>query len=446
MIKEKIYYYIRFKLESPLSVGNGDDNLTDHDCVRNSNGDLFIPATSIAGAFSHYLNDEQRKIFAPKEETEKSIREKRKEKEKEYEYFQSPYFISDAILVNSNINMSIRDGVKLTENKTAEKSAKYNFEVIETGAEFDFRIELTIRDGDNADKMKEIVDILLNGFNSGEIVLGLKSKRGYGKVSLIDIRKRSFEKNIDDLLKFDKYSIANYENYSPKEQNSNKNYDYIELSLEQIGGLSIRRYSSRAGEADFEHIKSNGTPVIPGTSWAGLIRGQVERYVNLIENQFNIKLDVNLDYWFGREKQKNSEAVASNIIVEESIIENSKEITLTRNKIDRFSGGASDRALFTEKAVFNGTTKLGIKIKKGITYKDNELQEDSTKSTKNSKVENNSKIVGLIALVLKDIDNGLIALGGQTSIGRGIFKIQSCKLNNEELNLDKKVENIIGGE
>lgn len=431
MIKEKIYYYIRFKLESPLSVGNGDDNLTDHDCIRNSNGDLFIPATSIAGVFSHYLNEEQRNLFAPKSNNE---------------YLQSPYFISDAILTSSNVNMSIRDGVKLTENKTAEKSAKYNFEVIETGAEFDFRIELTIRDGDNADKMKEIVDILLNGFNSGEIVLGLKSKRGYGKVSLIRVYKKSFDNDIDSLLKFNKYNVKNYDEYILKQENLNKNFDFLEVELEQIGGLSIRRYSSRAGEADFEHIKSNGTPVIPGTSWAGLIRGQVERYVNLIENQFNIKLDVNLDHWFGREKHKNSEAVASNIIVEESIIENSKEITLTRNKINRFSGGASDRALFTEKAIFNGTTKLGIKIKKGITYKDNKLQEDSTKSTKNSKVENNSKIVGLIALVLKDIDNGLIALGGQTSVGRGIFKIQSCKLNNEELNLDKKVENIIGGE
>ncbi len=431
MIKEKIYYYIRFKLESPLSVGNGDDNLTDHDCIRNSNGDLFIPATSIAGVFSHYLNEEQRNLFAPKSNNE---------------YLQSPYFISDAILASSNVNMSIRDGVKLTENKTAEKSAKYNFEVIETGAEFDFRIELTIRDGDNADKMKEIVDFLLNGFNSGEIVLGLKSKRGYGKVSLIRVYKKSFDNDIDSLLKFNKYNVKKYDEYILKQENLNKNFDYLEVELEQIGGLSIRRYSSRAGEADFEHIKSNGTPVIPGTSWAGLIRGQVERYVNLIENQFNIKLDVNLDHWFGREKQKNSEAVASNIIVEESIIEKSKEITLTRNKIDRFSGGASDRALFTEKAVFNGTTKLGIKIKKGITYKDNELQEDSTKSTEYSKVENNSKIVGLIALVLKDIDNGLIALGGQTSVGRGIFKIQSCKLNNEELNLDKKIENIIGGE
>ena len=431
MIKEKIYYYIRFKLESPLSVGNGDDNLTDHDCIRNSNGDLFIPATSIAGVFSHYLNEEQRNLFAPKSNNE---------------YLQSPYFISDAILTSSNVNMSIRDGVKLTENKTAEKSAKYNFEVIETGAEFDFRIELTIRDGDNADKMKEIVDFLLNGFNSGEIVLGLKSKRGYGKVSLIRVYKKSFDNDIDSLLKFNKYNVKNYDEYILKQENLNKNFDYLEVELEQIGGLSIRRYSSRAGEADFEHIKSNGTPVIPGTSWAGLIRSQVQRYVNLIENQFNTKLDVNLDHWFGREKHKNSEAVASNIIVEESIIENSKEITLTRNKIDRFSGGASDRALFTEKAVFNGTTKLGIKIKKGITYKDNELQEDSTKSTEYSKVENNSKIVGLIALVLKDIDNGLIALGGQTSVGRGIFKIQSCKLNNEELNLDKKVENIIGGE
>ena len=431
MIKEKIYYYIRFKLESPLSVGNGDDNLTDHDCIRNSNGDLFIPATSIAGVFSHYLNEEQRNLFAPKSNNE---------------YLQSPYFISDAILTSSNVNMSIRDGVKLTENKTAEKSAKYNFEVIETGAEFDFRIELTIRDGDNADKMKEIVDFLLNGFNSGEIVLGLKSKRGYGKVSLIRVYKKSFDNDIDSLLKFNKYNVKNYDEYILKQENLNKNFDYLEVELEQIGGLSIRRYSSKAGEADFEHIKSSGTPVIPGTSWAGLIRSQVQRYVNLIENQFNTKLDVNLDHWFGREKQKNSEAVASNIIVEESIIEHSKEITLTRNKINRFSGGASDRALFTEKAIFNGTTKLGIKIKKGITYKDNELQEDSTKSTEYSKVENNSKIVGLIALVLKDIDNGLIALGGQTSVGRGIFKIQSCKLNNEELNLDKKVENIIGGE
>ena len=230
MIKEKIYYYIRFKLESPLSVGNGDDNLTDHDCIRNSNGDLFIPATSIAGVFSHYLNEEQRNLFAPKSNNE---------------YLQSPYFISDAILTSSNVNMSIRDGVKLTENKTAEKSAKYNFEVIETGAEFDFRIELTIRDGDNADKMKEIVDFLLNGFNSGEIVLGLKSKRGYGKVSLIRVYKKSFDNDIDSLLKFNKYNVKNYDEYILKQENLNKNFDYLEVELEQIGGLSIRRYSSR---------------------------------------------------------------------------------------------------------------------------------------------------------------------------------------------------------
>lgn len=417
MIKERIYYYIRFKLESPLSVGNGDDNLTDHDCVRNSNCELFIPATSIAGVFSHYLNEEQRKLFAPKNNDE---------------YLQSPYFISDAVLVNSNVNMSIRDGVKLTENKTAEKSAKYNFEVIETRTEFDFRIELTIRDGDDPDEMKKIVDILLNGLNTGEIVLGLKSKRGYGKVSLIEIRKKSFENNIDDLIEFDKYNIKNYEKYSSEQTHINKNYDCIEVELEQVGGLSIRRYSSKAGEADFEHIKSNGIPVIPGTSWSGLIRGQVQRYVNLFENQFNIKLDVNLDYWFGKEKQANFEAIASNIIVEESILKNSKEITITRNKIDRFSGGASDRALFTEKAVFNGNTKLRIKVKREIIY--------------NNITENNSKILGLISLVLKDIDNGLIALGGQTSVGRGVFKIKSCKINKEELNLDEKIEKIIGGE
>lgn len=421
MITKKIYYYIRLELKSPLSIGNGDDFLTAHDCIRDNNGNIFIPATSIAGVFSHYLNEEQRNIFTPK---------------KNGEYLQSPYFISDAKLVNNNVKTSIRDGVGLTENKITEEGNKYDFEIVETGTKFDFRIEVTIRDNDNEKEMKHIIDVLMNGLNSGEILLGLKSKRGYGSVTLDNVDDNSnngvwvkefTKENLDELLNFNKYNVSNYDSYKVEINDIDSKYDYIEVYLKQVGGLSIRKYSAKAGKADFEHIKSGNTPVIPGTSWAGLIRKQVKYYIKCIENTLGVKVNTHDNLWFGQEKDVKNIAVASNIIIEESRISDAEEITLTRNKINRFSGGASDRALFTEKAVFNGKTKLGIKVKK-------EIQIGDIK-------ENNKVIIGLIALTLKDLDNGFIALGGQTSIGRGIFKIENIKM---DMDIDESINNIIG--
>lgn len=417
MVKEKIYYYVRMELESPLSVGNGNDFLTDHDCVRNSEGEPFIPATTLAGIFSHFLSDEQRKVFAPV---------------KNGEYLQSPYFISDAsVYLEKNetvVKTSIRDGVKLTENKTSEKSAKYNFEIVETGTKFDFRIEITIRENDNAEEMKNIVDILLNGLNKGEILIGLKSKRGYGKVKITEVKSKEFEsKDMNALLDFDKFDAEQYNLYTIKEDSSNSKYDYIQVELQQLGGLSIRRYSATANEADFEHVKSNGKPIIPGTSWSGLIRRQIQNY---LQEDILKGVPVSIDTWFGNSNEDKMRA--SNIIIEESQIKNSKEIELTRNKINRFSGGAADRALFTERAIYNGNTVLGIKVKKQIEVEETEVK--------------NTQVLGLIALVIKDIDNGLIALGGQTSIGRGIFKVVDCKLNNEKFNLDESIATIIGGD
>lgn len=293
--------------------------------------------------------------------------------------------------------------------------------VVETGTKFTFRIEVTIRDNDEEEKMKQIVDIILNGINSGEILIGLKQNRGYGKAKITLVKYKEFKKeNISDLLSFKKYEKNNYNDYTINNSFKESKYDFLEFNLEQIGGISIRKYSAEKGDVDFEHIKSNGCPIIPGTSWAGLIRKSVKDYIN----ELNIK-DLDLSNWFGVEKSKNSNGQASNIIFEESTIKDGKEILLTRNKIDRFYGGASNRALFSEKAIYNGKTTLRIKIKK---------------------TPDNRKIISVICLAIKDLDNGLIALGGQTSIGRGIFKLTNneniCKFNNQE----KTIDSLIGGD
>lgn len=416
MIKSKIYYYVRMELLSPISIGNGDDLLTDHDCLRNSKGVPFIPGTSLAGVFSHYLSDEMLALFTPKIGDE---------------YKQSPYYISDANIVlddkKRNVSTSIRDGVKLKPDKIAEDGAKFDFEIVESSTKFDFRIEVIVRDHDNIDKMKKVVDVILHGLNSGEILLGYKSKRGYGKVKIEDVKIKEFTKNsLEEMLLFDKYQMDKYDQYSiPDIDNENK-YDYIEVHLRQVGGISIRKYSAKAGEVDFEHVTSNGKPVIPGTSWNGLIRRQIAEY---LDDDIISNCCVKINDWFGEAKKRDTTGRASNIIIEESIIQDAKRIQITRNKISRFSAGVSNRALFSEVSYFNGDTVLGIKVKKSI-------EEDP----------DNSRIIGLISLVIKDIDNGFIALGGQTAIGRGLFKVLKVTLNGNEFNLDTAISKVLRGE
>lgn len=416
MIKSKIYYYVRMELLSPISIGNGDDLLTDHDCLRNSKGVPFIPGTSLAGVFSHYLSDEMLALFTPKIGDE---------------YKQSPYYISDANIVlddkKRNVSTSIRDGVKLKPDKIAEDGAKFDFEIVESSTKFDFRIEVIVRDHDNIDKMKKVVDVILHGLNSGEILLGYKSKRGYGKVKIEDVKIKEFTKNsLEEMLLFDKYQMDKYDQYSiPDIDNENK-YDYMQVHLRQVGGISIRKYSATAGEVDFEHVTSNGKPVIPGTSWNGLIRRQIAEY---LDDDIISNCCVKINDWFGEAKKRDTTGRASNIIIEESIIQDAKRIQITRNKISRFSAGVSNRALFSEASYFNGDTVLGIKVKKSI-------EEDP----------DNSRIIGLLSLVIKDIDNGFIALGGQTAIGRGLFKVLKVTLNGNEFNLDTAISKVLRGE
>lgn len=416
MIKSKIYYYVRMELLSPISIGNGDDLLTDHDCLRNSKGVPFIPGTSLAGVFSHYLSDEMLALFTPKIGDE---------------YKQSPYYISDANIVlddkKRNVSTSIRDGVKLKPDKIAEDGAKFDFEIVESSTKFDFRIEVIVRDHDNIDKMKKVVDVILHGLNSGEILLGYKSKRGYGKVKIEDVKIKEFTKNsLEEMLLFDKYQMDKYDQYSiPDIDNENK-YDYMQVHLRQVGGISIRKYSATAGEVDFEHVTSNGKPVIPGTSWNGLIRRQIAEY---LDDDIISNCCVKINDWFGEAKKRDTTGRASNIIIEESIIQDAKRIQITRNKISRFSAGVSNHALFSEVSYFNGDTVLGIKVKKSI-------EEDP----------DNSRIIGVLSLVIKDIDNGFIALGGQTAIGRGLFKVLKVTLNGEEFNLDTAISKVLRGE
>lgn len=96
-------------------------------------------------------------------------------------------------------------------------------------------------------------------------------------------------------------------------------------------------------------------------------------------------------------------ACASNIIISESVIEKASGLTMTRTGVSRFESAAKQGALYQEKTYVNGI--LSVKV--------------SVHRSKNPKDER--WIMGLLLMALKDMQNGFLAVGGQTAIGRGVF-------------------------
>ena len=89
---------------------------------------------------------------------------------------------------------------------------------------------------------------------------------------------------------------------------------------------------------------------------------------------------------------------------------------MSRNAIDRFIGSTAEGALFTEKIYIGGETTLDISF--GDPY--------------NTAVVYSDDFIKALAATLTDLHEGYLAVGGATSVGRGIFSI--LKINGVKLN------------
>ena len=56
-IIEKLVWHVKFRIEEPLCVSGGTDVATDMDVIKDFDGNPFVPGSSVAGAFKHYLDE-----------------------------------------------------------------------------------------------------------------------------------------------------------------------------------------------------------------------------------------------------------------------------------------------------------------------------------------------------------------------------------------------------
>ena len=389
-IVKRIVVLCKMNLRSPVLVGGGESELSDRDVYVDANGEPLIPGTALAGVLRSSLPTCEAELLFGKSTNNADGMGRT-----------SPLWVFDAPLKSSSgacAETIVIDNVALDENKVAKKGSKFDFQAVERGSVFDLRLMLIVRKDDINKKhdLEAMLDKLLGQLDS--LYIGGKTSRGFGKLKCTKFYRQIFltnePKHLDKWLEFAWCKFANDKLEIKVEQSKLAMAESICASLNLDGTILIRDDYSITGDENTAHITSAGIPVIYGTSWAGAIRNGLARFLK--SNEFDC--ENYLSEVFGID-------ATSQIRIDASYFGNDpkkydKRHEVTRVKIDRWTGGAADSALFKTKPQFGGTVKLTIHYPRG-----------------------NAAIRELLLLALEAINLGIITIGGETAIGRGKFNI-----------------------
>lgn len=426
IIAERIIIQGILILDTPTCLGNGEaDGPTDLMLLRDSiTSKALLTGASLAGALRNYLHEYE--LGYGKDEKIDSLSTSlfgamRKDDDGE----QSPLIIHDSI--SSNIpTVELRDGVKIDiKTGTAEKSAKYDLELLAAGTEFPLAFEFLIEEKQDPNKLLEGLKIILQGLENSEINLGIKKSRGFGRChvdqwqiwqfNLKDSQQRlawlAFDRDDwqnnyhrDDILTEGKIGDI-FPNINTKD---NRQFLHIKATFKLISSLLIRSGQfSTDTSPDVVHLSnSKNESILPGTSFTGVLRHRAEKIVNTVGIPKTFVDDI-----FGIVEETKSDATkSSRISVKETVIEQSKPLVQNRIAIDRFTGGALHGALFDEQPIYGGDETV-------ITL-------DLVLRQVNDANQNDAEI-GLLLLLIKDLWTSDLAIGGESSIGRG--RLQGIK-------------------
>jgi CRISPR/Cas system CSM-associated protein Csm3 (group 7 of RAMP superfamily) len=452
--KYKFRHLARVIIEAktPIAVGSGEkDVITDALVATDVNGLPYIPGTALAGVVRSMIGEEKsRKYFGYQEGSKKGqgseiIFTEAKILNSKGEVIDGLNIkaIDDELLMNYK-ELPIRQHVNITDKGVAKEHGKFDEQIVFAGTRFSFELEMV--SGDKEDEnFKTILSQLLNN----TFRIGSGTRNGFGEVEVIDLQKRSLDlsdaNNLKDYL--DKSSALNSDfwskDYSKPERITNTD-EWTEYKL-ALQPDDFFLFGSGFGddEADMTPVKgkkvnwSSGKGVleenlvlIPATSVKGALSHRVAFYYNKLKGFCVREKDgefvrdkeaecgnknIAVQTLFGYESQDEKIQQRGNLIFSDIIEKKeTKENILNHVSIDRFTGGAIEGALFTEKTSFGKgqTFEMSILAKKDA-LKDNDVK---------NALEN----------ALKDICSGMLPLGGGVNRGNGVFK-ESVTKNGEPL-------------
>ena len=423
----------------PLAVGTGESSIiTDSEVAVDFNGLPYIPGTSLTGVIRNAVKDESgvERIFGSVSQEKTSG---------------SMIIVSDAKIVDFNgcvidglalpgdtmLNLykelPVRQHVKIGKKGVAEDTGKFDNQVVYKGTRFCFDMECMILSGED----EKLFDRIMHVISSGSLRVGGGTRKGYGRLETKSIWVISYDMT-------DKKQMDAYLNHSTELSISSDNlqgwipYDnkYIEGGDDIINititpddfvffGSGFGNENADAVQlmeryvvwpSDNEAVVMDAGVVIPASSVKGAFAHRFEYWYNALELDAK-KAKIARQIVFGH---VDKDSKVPGVIFFDDIIENCPDIAgrskvFNHVKIDRFTGGAFPGALYNEEAIYLKGRDFTLTIR--IDKKTLEERCDSYGMS--------DKINKAIALAKRDIEIGLLPLGGLTNRGHGCFT--GCK-------------------
>lgn len=416
--------------KSPLLVGGGEiDNTKDIAFVKDWQGRPYIPGTSLAGCLKNYFQE-------------------RYDLENDFDFlwgqdqqYQAHFIIDDACLVDDNYTIKIRDGVKIDNSSgRAIEHGLYNYESLEPEAKFTFEAEITERNKSPEKFLNTFLKCLRD--DKSTFQLGALSSFGFGKMSFESLEILVFE-DADSWIKYLQTSTGFKSfGYSAEFLYTSVSSRYLDtnVTLKQKTAFIARDYGQElsdelkdligADRAEKEDSSPdsitfivNKQPVLTGKTLKGALRAQGATIINTIlglsDEKYRPKVNPHpiLDNLFGKwienpgeERQKTKSLLE---ITETPISEKSKLQLHQRVSIDRFSGGAMESMLFNSVPVYPDDKDIKVNMRLKIA--------ENITETKSH--------LGLLLYILRDLNDKLFSIGGEKSIGRGLFDVLKVQVD-----------------
>ncbi|MCR5290523.1 MAG: hypothetical protein K6E51_11060 [Treponema sp.] len=433
---KKYYYYAEITIEAvtPLVLASGKSgNFFDIELVRDANGLPAIPGTTIAGILRHAVHDKfgkesEEQIFGF--QAEGSGHSSSLEVSWAYVHdsksciHKSFYLRSeiekDSILrelyIKDNPDFK-RDHVNLTDKGIAKDNGKFDRYFVPSGSRFTFSIGLWSENSENENWLK-----ILNLLFSPYFRIGAAGRAGYGKIKVVEIKKPANDcydlSKLEDIKSFKqctkKESIANFSDNTKKLEAKL----FFPLGFRIGGGLNSFLDSNRSPDilpysekvikwnGDRGEFESKPRITIPGTAIKGALRHRSAFHLARLNKKWALDdayEDDGLSELFGYAANNNNseqKGQAGKPWFSDLYLEESKTYELSRNSIDRFTGGTLNGALFQEENVStNNTFEICIYLDKSIDEKSKEYK--------------------AFEWALEDLQKGRLSLGGGSGHGLG---------------------------
>lgn len=410
-VTERLIVTGKLLFTSPVLFQAGDEEgLTDFVILRDETSrQPLLPGASLAGALRNYLHAGLPKID-PNSLDQNTV-DTLFGSIKGSDSLRSWLIVEEAL--GTDAGTEIRDGVKIDPStQTAEDEGKYDMEMLASGTSFDIGFELLLPSDSKfkPSAMRTLFYAALHALEKGQIRLGAKKNRGFGQCKVQDWQVHRYVLNKkQDVIRWLKNDRANPESQDtlyeklgletkPKLPASKKCSISIQLGVKKT--MMVRSYSSAPDQPDMVHLRNHAQELIlPGTSIAGVLRAHARRIAALKLGED--KGDVLVNDMFGsQEHDLKGRLRGSRLVVSESSIQNpGPEIVQNRIKMDAFTGGTYSGALFNEKPAVGGCTEIRLEI------------------SHPSKAE-----LALLLFLVRDLWEGMLFIGGESSIGRGYLQ------------------------